>query len=141
MHRTKRCANTKRCYISQTISDELEISTERGVRRIQKYEWGKLRRRGSIFRTRSTTRNVFIHGWNYKRSFDQLHVLARKYSYIILCNLPNDAFEHQINYFIDIDKEQFHIERKKGSRFLWLYTHYKKRHYVRKTGGKASLIY
>ena len=34
----------------------------------EKYEWGKFRRRGSIFRARSTTRNVFIHGWNYKRT-------------------------------------------------------------------------
>ena len=56
----------KRCYISQTICEEVEITTERGVRK--KNELGKLKRRGSIFRKRRTSRNVFIHGWNYKRT-------------------------------------------------------------------------
>ena len=41
-----------------------------------------------------------------------MHVLARKYSCIIPCNLLNEEFEHQIHFFIDIDKEQFNIERK-----------------------------
>ena len=41
-----------------------------------------------------------------------MHVLARKYSFLIPCNLLNEEFEHQINFFIDIDKEQFNIERK-----------------------------
>ena len=33
-----------------------------------------------------------------KERFDELHVLARKYSYLIPCNLQNDAFEHQKNF-------------------------------------------
>ena len=33
LHGTKRCANTKCCYISQTICEEMEISTECLVRR------------------------------------------------------------------------------------------------------------
>ena len=75
-----------------------------------------------------------------KERFDQLHVLARKYSNIKPCNLLNDDFEHEINYFIDIDKNNS-ILKEKVSRFLWLYIQYKKRHYVRKTGEKAPLIY
>ena len=53
-----------------------------------------------------------------KERFDELHVLARKYSHIIPCNLLNEAFEHQINYFIDIDKEQFQIVRKRIQVFM-----------------------
>ncbi len=53
-----------------------------------------------------------------KERFDQLLVLARKYSCIIPCNLLNEEFECQINDFIDIDKEQFHIERKRISVFM-----------------------
>jgi hypothetical protein len=48
-----------------------------------------------------------------KEPFDQLHVLTRKYSCIIPCNLLNEKFECQINDFIVIEYEQFHIERKR----------------------------
>ena len=53
-----------------------------------------------------------------KECFYQFHVLARKYSCIIPCNLLNEEFECQINDFIDIDKEQFHIERKRIQVFM-----------------------
>ena len=64
-----------------------------------------------------------------KERFDELHVLARKYSYLIPCNLQNEAFEHQITYCFDIDKEQFNMERKRIQVFMAVPSlHYKKRH-------------
>ena len=57
-----------------------------------------------------------------KERFDQLHGLVRKYSCIICgiipCNLLNEEFECQINDLIDINKEQFHIERKRIQVFM-----------------------
>ena len=47
-----------------------------------------------------------------KHRFDELHILARKCSCIIACNIINEQFKHLITYFIVIDKEQFNIERK-----------------------------
>ena len=38
--------------------------------------------------------------------------------FVIPCNLLNEAFEHQINYSIDIDKEQFNMERKRIQVFM-----------------------
>ena len=75
-----------------------------------------------------------------KERFDQLHDLVRKYSCIIPYNLLNEEIECQINDFIDIDKEQFHIERKM-IQVLWLYLYYKKRHSVGKMEEKARLSY
>ena len=56
---TKRCANTEPVIESQRYQQNAKLEGE-------KYEWGKFRRRGSISRTIITTRNIFIHGWNYK---------------------------------------------------------------------------
>ena len=47
-----------------------------------------------------------------KHRFDELHILARKCSCVIACNIINEQFKHLITYFIVIDKEQFNIERK-----------------------------
>ena len=71
-----------------------------------------------------------------KELFDQLHVHVRKYSCIIPCNLLSEEIECQINDFIDIDKEQFHNERKM-IQVLWLYLYYKKRLCVGKMEEKA----
>ncbi len=71
-----------------------------------------------------------------KERFDQLHALARKYTRIIPCNLLNEEFECQINDFIDIDKEQFHVERKRNQVFMTVPAQQEK------TGaGVARLIY
>ena len=75
-----------------------------------------------------------------KERFDQLHDLVRKYSCIIPYNLLNEEIECQINDFIDIDKEHFHIERKM-IQVLWLHLHYKKTHCIGKMEEKAPLIY
>jgi hypothetical protein len=65
------------------------------------------------------------------KPFDRLHVLARKYP-CIPCKLLNEKFECQINDFIDIDNEQFHIERKRIQVFI---LHNKKKQNVGKTKG------
>ena len=102
-----------------SICEELEISTERRVRRRKNMSGKNLRDLGLSLEQEV---RIFLSMdriiKEIKERFDQLHVLARKYSCIIPCNLLNEEFQYQTNDFIDIDKEQFHIERKRTQVFM-----------------------
>ena len=104
---------------AKTICEELEISTERRLRKIMS---GENSRDVGLSLEEEIRREMFLSMdriiKEIKERFDQFHVLARKYSCIIPCNLLNEEFECQINDFIDIDKEQFHIERKRIQVFM-----------------------
>lgn len=106
---------------AKTICEELEISTERRVRR-RKNMSGENSQDVGLSLEQEVRREMFLSMdriiKEIKDRFDQLHVLARKYSCIIPCNLLNEEFECEINDFIDIDKEQFHIERKRIQVFM-----------------------
>lgn len=106
---------------AKIICEELEISTERRVRR-RKNMSGENSRDVGLSLEEEVRREMFSSMdriiKEIKERFDQLHGLVRKYSCIIPCNLLNEEFECQINDLIDIDKEQFHIERKRIQVFM-----------------------
>ena len=77
---------------AKTICGELEISTERRVRRIRNMSEENSRDVGlsieqEVPREMLLSMDKIIN--KIKERFDQLHVLARKYSCIIPCNLLN----------------------------------------------------
>lgn len=106
---------------AKIICEELEISTERRVRR-RKNMSGESSQDVGLSLEQEVRREMFLSIdriiKEIKERFHQLHVLSRKYSCIIPCNLLNEEFECQINDFVDIDKEQFHIERKRIQVFM-----------------------
>ncbi|XP_028036882.1 uncharacterized protein LOC114247982 [Bombyx mandarina] len=106
---------------AKIIGEEMEISTERRVRR-RKNMSGENSQDVGLSLEEEVRREMFSSMdriiKEIKERFDQLHGLVRKYSCIIPCNLLNEEFECQINDLIDIDKEQFHIERKRIQVFM-----------------------
>ena len=106
---------------AKIICEVLEISTERRVRK-RKNMSGENSRDVGLSLEEEVRREMFSSMdriiKEIKERFDQLHGLVRKYSCIIPCNLLNEEFECQINDLIDIDKEQFHIERKRIQVFM-----------------------
>ena len=105
---------------AKIICEELEISTERRVRRRKNMSGENSR---DVWLSLEEVRREMFSSMDriikeIKERFDQLHGLVRKYSCIIPCNLLNEDFECQINDLIDIDKEQFHIERKRIQVFM-----------------------
>lgn len=105
----------------KTICEELEISTERRVRR-RKNMSGKNSQDAGLSLEEEVRREMFSFMdriiREIKERFDQLQGLVMKYSCIITCDLLNEEFECQISDFIDIDKEQSHNERKSIQVFM-----------------------